>query len=482
MRGRVLIVDDDRGMCELLRSGLSEAGYEPTVESGGEAAFEALRGSDFDVVVTDLNMRGMNGLELCGRISSNRPDVPVIVITAFGSLETAVAAIRAGAFDFITKPFELEALQITLDRAVRFRSLQEEVGRLRVEVARARSQNLLIGDSQVMRRLHEMIPPVAATDASVLIVGETGTGKELVAKAIHAGSARRDGPFVAVNCVAVPESLLESELFGHTRGAFTDARSARKGLFAQASGGTLFLDEIGDMPVTMQPKLLRVLQERRFRPVGSDEEVEFSARVIVATHRDLDALVEEGLFRQDLYFRINVLLIEVPPLRARGNDILLLAQHFLEVAGARYGKKVHGLSGQAAERLLAYSWPGNVRELENCVERAVALTLFEQIAVDDLPEKIRSYERTRLPPSSEDPSEILPLEEIERRAILRALESLGGNKTAAAQALGLDRKTLYRKLERFLGRQEGGHEARGEAREGPEQGQDQEGPEGEAPP
>jgi two-component system response regulator HydG len=257
---------------------------------------------------------------------------------------------------------------------------------------------------------------------------------------------------VAVNCAAVPESLLESELFGHTRGAFTDARASRRGLLLQATGGTLFLDEIGDMPLPLQPKLLRVLQDRRFRPVGSDEEIPFDARLLIATHRDLEEMVAEGLFRQDLYFRINVVRLDLPPLRARGNDVLLLAQHFLKAAARRYGKQVTGFLGPAAERLLGYSWPGNVRELENCVERAVALTRFEQITIEDLPEKIRTYERAHVPLLSEEPGEIPPLEEIERRYILRVLESLGGNKTAAAAVLGLDRKTLYRKLERYGGR------------------------------
>jgi two-component system response regulator HydG len=283
----------------------------------------------------------------------------------------------------------------------------------------------------------------------VLITGETGTGKEVVARALHRRGRRRERPFVAVNCAAMPEPLLESELFGHARGAFTDARTARTGLFVQAHGGTLFLDEIADLPLGLQPKLLRALQERTVRPVGADAVVPFDVRLVTATNRDLESAVEERRFREDLYFRINVIHIELPPLRARGSDVLLLAQHYVDHYAARSGKRVTGLSPAAAERLLTYAWPGNVRELQNCVERAVALTQYERIAVDDLPEKIRSYRRSHVLVASDDPSELVPMEEVERRYVLRVIEAVGGNKTLAARILGFDRKTLYRKLERY---------------------------------
>jgi len=289
---------------------------------------------------------------------------------------------------------------------------------------------------------------VAATDASVLITGESGTGKELVARSLHARSDRSDHPFVAINCSAMPENLLESELFGHVRGAFTDAKTERPGLFRQAEGGTLLLDEIGELSLALQPKVLRALEERKVRPVGGSGEIPVDVRLIAATNRDLEAAVQEKRFREDLYFRINVVQLHLPPLRARGSDVLLLAQHFLEQIAARFGKPVTGISHNVAEKLLAYDWPGNVRELRNAMERAVALTNYEQLAVEDLPERIRDYRTSRLVLDGADPSELLPMEEVERRYIRHVLKAVGGNKTLAAQALGLDRKTLYRKLQR----------------------------------
>jgi two-component system response regulator HydG len=288
----------------------------------------------------------------------------------------------------------------------------------------------------------------------VLINGESGTGKELVARALHEKSRRASGPFVAVNCAAMPEALLESELFGHAKGAFTDAKAARSGLFVQAHGGTLFLDEVGEMPLGLQPKLLRALQERVMRPVGGDREVSFDVRLVAATNRDLEGMVEENRFREDLYYRLNVVQMELPPLRSRGGDILLLAQHFIEHFAARADKRVTGLHEAVAERLMSYSWPGNVRELRNCIERAVAVTGAERLTVEDLPEKIRAYRASHVVVASGDPSELTTLEEVERRYILRVMEEVKGNKSLAAQILGLDRKTLYRKLDRIKGSEE----------------------------
>jgi two-component system response regulator HydG len=449
MIGRVLIVDDDRSMCETLQLALVKKGFEAGWATSAAEALDLLAAAEFDVVVTDLNMRGMNGLELCARIVANRPDVPVIVITAFGSLETAIAAIRAGAYDFITKPLAMDAVVLALERAVQHRTLREEVKRLRRLVDGPGGFDDLLGSSVAMGRVRELLGRIASTDASVLITGESGTGKEIVARALHRQSGRATGPFVAINCAAMPEHLLESELFGHVRGAFTDARAARTGLFVQASGGTLLLDEIGDLPVALQPKLLRALQERKVRPLGGDVEVPFDVRLVATTNRDIESAVEEGRFRDDLYFRINVIHVPLPPLRARGGDVLLLAQHFVTYHAARSRKAVKGLSPAAAERLLAYAWPGNVRELQNCIERAVALTQFEDIAVEDLPERIRAYQASHVLVASEDPSELVPLEEVERRYILRVVDAVGGNKTLAAQVLGVGRKTLYRKLERY---------------------------------
>jgi two-component system response regulator HydG len=447
VKGRVLVVDDDAQMGGLLRDRLARRGFEVDVQTSPQEAFDRLAAEDFDVVVTDVKMRGIDGIQLCERITANRPDVPVLVITAFGSLETAVAAIRAGAFDFLAKPFEVEELAFRLDRALRHHQLSEEVKRLRAG-SRAPVDELL-GESPAVRTLRDLVARIAGADAPVLITGETGTGKERVARAIHRLGRGAGEPFVALNCAALPEPLLESELFGHERGAFTDARSPRRGLVVQAGRGTLFLDEIADLPVALQPKLLRVLQERRVRPLGAGEEVPFEARVVAATNRDLDAAVEEGRFREDLFFRLDVLRIEVPPLRARGGDTLLLAQHFLVASAARSGKAVTGISRGAAEKLLAYAWPGNVRELENAIERAVALTQHEQILVEDLPERVRDYRRGHVLVASEDPQELVPLETVEQRYIARVMEAVGGNKTLAARALGLDRKTLYRKLERM---------------------------------
>ncbi|MFT3766154.1 MAG: sigma-54 dependent transcriptional regulator [Minicystis sp.] len=452
MPRHVLIVDDDQAMCDLLEADLRDRRFTTAARTGAPEALALLAERDFDVVLTDLNMRGMSGIELCRRVAESRPDVPVVVITAFGSIETAVQAIRAGAYDYITKPIDVEALTLALDRAIEHHALRQEVRRLRRAVDEGSRFGDLVGRSDAMRGVYDLLARVADSDASVLITGESGTGKEIVAKALHARGRRKSGPFVAVNCAAVPETLLESELFGHVKGAFTDARTARTGLFVQASGGTIFLDEIGELPMGMQPKLLRALQERAVRPVGGSAEVPFDARIVAATNRDLETAIEERRFREDLYYRVNVIHVPLPPLRARGGDVLLLAQRFLEAASSRAGKNVTGISPPAAEKLLAYAWPGNVRELMNAVERAVALTRYEQITVDDLPEKIRDHRpSSHVLVTADSPAELVPLEEVERRYALRVLEAAGGNKTLAAKILGLDRKTLHRKLERWTG-------------------------------
>jgi two-component system response regulator HydG len=307
----------------------------------------------------------------------------------------------------------------------------------------------MIGSSAPIQKVKDLIDRVAEADAALLITGESGTGKELVARAVHQRGRNSTGPFVAINCAAIPEALLESELFGHVKGAFTDARTPRQGMFLKAHGGTLFLDEIGEMPLGMQPKLLRVLQERTVRPIGGDQEIPYDARVITASNRDLETEVAERRFREDLFYRINVLRIDVPPLRIRGNDVLFLAQHFLKQFSQQTTKKVIGLSQPVAEKLMAYSWPGNVRELQNCIERAVAFTRFDELTVDDLPEKIRDYRSADASIPGVAMHEILTMDEVERRYITRVLKQLDGNKTVAAELLGVDRRTLYRKLERW---------------------------------
>ncbi len=449
MQGRVLIVDDDRGMCEMLCADLELRGLQAIWTTSPHEAFEKLKADVYQVVLTDLKMPGMSGTELCERIVANRPDVPVVVMTAFGSLETAVDAMRAGAYDFVTKPVEMDMLALTIERAVRHHNLQEKVKVLSQEVEHLKRFDQMLGTSLAMHKLYDQLVRIADSEASVLITGESGTGKELVARAIHEKSRRCEQPFVAINCAALPDALLESELFGHAKGAFTDARSARKGLFLEAEGGTLLLDEIGDFPMTTQAKLLRALEEQRLRPVGGDQEIPFDVRILSATNRDLETAVEEGRFREDLYFRINVIQVEVPPLRSRGSDVLLLSQYFIELFAARAAKKVTGLSNKVAEKLMAYSWPGNVRELRNVIERAVALTRYGSLAVDDLPEKIRDYRSSHVLIGGNDPTDLVSLEEVERRYILHVLQAVGGNKTLAARVLGLDRKTLYRKLRQY---------------------------------
>jgi two-component system response regulator HydG len=446
----VFVVDDEREMVDLIAIGLKKRGFSIVPFGNGADAVAAIPKHDVDVIITDLNMKGMTGLELCQKVALDRPDIPVLMLTAFGSFETAVGAIRAGAYDFVTKPVEIEALAIAVRRAAEHRALRGELKRLHEVVANTRGRGDLIGASPAMQQVYGLIDQVSATDATVLITGESGTGKEVVARAIHERSRRKEGPFVAINCAAVPEALLESELFGHAKGAFTDAKQSRQGLFVQAAGGTLFLDEIGDMALTLQPKLLRALQERKVRPVGAESEIATDVRLVTATNRDLEDMVEDKRFREDLYYRINVIHIPLPPLRTRGGDVLLLAQHMLRHYATVFDKKVHGLSAAAAERMLAYDWPGNVRELGNCLERAVALAHYEEIQVEDLPEKIRSQptRRSTSMTGSELP-ELLTLEEVERRHVLRVLEACHGNRTDAAKILELDRKTLYRKLLRW---------------------------------
>jgi two-component system response regulator HydG len=393
-------------------------------------ALDVVEQTAFDLVVTDLRMGRDSGIDLCRRLASSAPDLPVLVVTAFGSLEAAIEAIRAGAEDFLPKPFELEQLQFSIERALRNRELTREVRRLRDLVHTSPGAGMLLGDSPAMRRVVDMVQRIADVDTTVLITGESGTGKELVAQALHA-AARGHHPFVAINCGAIPEALLESELFGHKRGAFTDARADREGLLVQAGEGTIFL------------------QERRARPVGGGNEIPLRARVLAATNKDLEEEVEAGRFRQDLFFRLNVLQLSLPPLRARGNDVLLLAQHFLARVASRTGRPVRGIDPNAAERLLAYPWPGNVRELHNVIERAVILTRHDHLTPADLPERLLQPRERASMIVGDEPSELVPLEEIERRYILHVLAVVGGKKAEAASILGLDRKTLYRKLSRY---------------------------------
>ncbi|MEO8181499.1 MAG: sigma-54 dependent transcriptional regulator [Deltaproteobacteria bacterium] len=446
MHARVLVVDDDPATCRMIELGLRSEGCEIASVGGVTPALELARSFEPHVVLTDLNLGATSGIELCHQIGDRWPDLPVVVITAFGSMETAILAMRAGAYDFITKPFDIEALALSIERAFQHHQLKSEVKRLRAAAGQAGWGDDILGTSAPVRELRALLERISHSDTTVLVTGETGTGKEVVARVLHQHGKRRRGQFVPINCSALPEPLLESSLFGHVRGAFTDARSAKQGLFLEAHGGTLFLDEIGDIPLAVQAKLLRALEARCVRPLGADAEVPFDARIIAATNRDLDQAVQEGRFREDLYYRLNVLHVSLPPLRSRGGDVILLAQYFLVHLAKQAERPVTGISEAAARRLVAYPWPGNVRELRNSIERAVALTRFDHIAADDLPERIKNFEPRHVVVAGDDLEEMVPLEEVERRYILRVLQAAGGNKSLAAQRLGVSRRTLYRKL------------------------------------
>ena len=450
MTAGVLVVDDDAGMREMLAARLAHRGFRVLTAASGEDALALVQRKEIDVVVSDVNMKHMGGVALCQRVLEQRPRLPVILITAFGSMDLAIQAIRVGAYDFLPKPFEIDQLVLAIERGVTLAQLTEEVQRLRRAVAPP-GFGALIGESRSMTELYALLGKVAESRVPVLVTGESGTGKELVARAIHMAGARADGPFVAINCAAMPAQLLESELFGYEKGAFTDARAAKQGLFVAANHGTIFLDEIGELSLEVQPKLLRALQERTVRPVGATVETAFDARVIAATNRDLETMIAQHTFREDLYFRLNVLEVALPPLRDRGGDVLVLAHHFLDKIAARAGKRVVGFSPEAAQKLVGYAWPGNVRELENSIERAVALASFDQIAVGDLPEKVRAFRSNQIVLDGDDATSLITLEELERKYVLRVLESVAGNKAAAARILGIERKTLYRMLERWSG-------------------------------
>jgi DNA-binding NtrC family response regulator len=440
----VLIVDDEVMVRDALRAYMIAAGHSSTCASSGTEALQCLAANDIDVVLTDVMMPDVSGLDLCRYVAEHRPDVPVVMVTGHGDMDVAVSALRVGAYDFIVKPLTVPTLRAALDRALQHRGVLRRLTTMRSEKPGAADE--IIGESSEMRAVTSLIGRVAGSDASVLITGASGTGKDVVARAIHTRSGRASRPFVSINCAALPEALLESELFGHVRGAFTDAKENRDGLFVTASGGTLFLDEIGDLPLALQPKLLRALQERKVRPVGAKHELDIDVRLITATNHDLEAAVEEKTFRSDLYYRINVVNLKLPTLHARGSDVLLLADHFLKRFAAQEGKSITGLSSAVAKQLLEYHWPGNVRELQNSMHRAVALARGEEIMPVDLPEHINAASsEVALAPGY--PSELLPLRDVERRYVARVLTAVSGNKSNAARILGIDRKTLYRKIE-----------------------------------
>ena len=442
---RLVVVDDDPSMRDLLTLRLGQRGVEATCFETATEALERIEDLAPDAVITDIRMDGMDGITLCEHIAARTPNIPVIVMTGHSDFDTVIAALRARAFDYLPKPIDIDALFTSLDAALRFRAARAAVPRLADSPASVTLENA-VGESPSIKRVFDLVARVAQADTTALITGESGTGKELVARALHQQSRRKSGPFVTVNCSAVPETLLEAELFGHAKGAFTDARGDRRGLFEQAQGGTLLLDEIGEMPLHLQPKLLRAIQERVVRPIGGMKEIPFDVRIVAATHQDLQALVTANRFREDLFYRLNVVEICVPPLRERGSDVLLCAQKFVDRYARSTSRGVLGVTPEACERLLSYSWPGNVRELQNVMERAVLLTRHQQVTVEDLPENIQRYRSS--PRSNESERELVSLEELEAKHIARVLEATGGNKTLAAQILGIDRRTLYRRNER----------------------------------
>ncbi len=441
-------------MRELLREALEDDGFAVETASGGRSGVDRVKKGGIDLVVSDVKMPDLDGLDMLREIKAVEPSPYVITITAFGSIDTAIRAVKLGAFDYITKPFEIDQLLLAVDKALAERGLRSEVARLREEVQRSYRFDNIIGKSAAMQEVFGLIRRLAGSAASVLVTGESGTGKELVAKAIHFHSPRKNRSFVAVNCAAIPDTLLESELFGYKRGAFTDARTDRQGLFVEADGGTIFLDEIAELSPALQAKLLRVLQEREIRPLGGTRSERVDVRVVAATNREVESRLKDGSFREDLYYRLNVVQLHLPALRDRAEDILPLSDYFLEHCANRAGKGTKAFHEAAKKALLAYSWPGNVRELENVVERAVALAEGGSIGLDDLPPQVR--ERKSQDILAMALARGLTLEDLEREYIQRVLQSEGGNKTRAAMRLGLDRKTLYRKLEDYMAAAGGG--------------------------
>jgi DNA-binding NtrC family response regulator len=440
------VVEDDDAMRDLLVEELSEAGFQVVAARGGRDGIDRVRRERIDLVITDLRMPDLDGFDLIRDVKATPHSPHIVMITAFGSIETAIKAVKLGAYDYITKPFEIEELILVADKALEERSLRRQVARLQREVEGKYGLANIVARSQAMQEILTLVSRVAASNVSVLVTGESGTGKELIARAIHYSSDRAAGPFVPVNLAAVPGNLIESELFGHKRGAFTDARQDRIGLFEEASGGTIFLDEIGELALELQAKLLRVLQEQEIRPLGATRTQTVDVRVVAATNRDLEEMLQEGRFREDLYYRLNVIEVALPPLRQRPDDIAPLAEHILAQAAKGTARPVQ-LSPAAQRALLAYHWPGNVRELSNVLERGLALCQGGEIQVEDLPNTVRVQRDSDLLAAAV--ARRMSLADLERAYILQVLADEGGNKTRAASRLGLDRKTLYRKLEEY---------------------------------
>jgi len=442
---KVLVVDDDLEMCGLLSDVLKGEAFSVITTHDSLEASKILKKEEFDVVITDLKMKGLKGLDLLEETRQVSPLTPVIIITAFGTIESAIQAMKMGAYDYITKPFQMDELILTVRKALENRFLKKEVVRLKKEVETRYHFHQLIGKSASMQSIYDLIERIRDSSINVFITGESGTGKELAAKAIHYSGIRKGGPFIAVNCAAIPETLLESELFGYKKGAFTDAKSDKKGLIFEANEGTLFLDEITEMPPTLQAKLLRVLEEREVRPLGDTTSYPIDLRIISTSNCDITSSIQQGRFREDLYYRLKVIDIEMPALRERREDIPILVQHFIQKFSKELKKAVSTVSGDALKILLNYPWPGNVRELENILQRAITLSRHEVISPEDLPPSIIQKADEKL--FEKAMGEKFTLDQLEKEYIRRVLIETGGNKSKAAERLGLDRKTLYRKLE-----------------------------------
>ncbi len=445
---RILIVENDESARVSLAMILKREGYRADLAASGEEAIAFIGGDGYDLVITDLVMGKVGGLEVLQAVKDARRETEVILLTGFGTVESAVAAMKRGAYEYLTKPYDPEELLLTVGKALERRQLKREVKHLRAQVQGQYRFSNIIGKSRRLKQVQDLVESAAPSDATILIQGESGTGKELIARAIHAHSGRSSGPFVAINCGALPESLLESELFGHVKGAFTGAQFNKAGLFEEAEGGTIFLDEVGETTQATQVKLLRVLQEQEIRRVGDTKTIKTNARVVAATNQELMGRVREGKFREDLYYRLNVISIDVPALRERIEDLPLLAAHFLEKHAAKSGRAPRELSPAALALMERYPWPGNIRELENTIERAVILSKEPTIGPADLPPSVRAGHETRGLAKSLDPGE-MTLEELERTYIVAVIERFAGNQAAAAGALGISRTTLWRKLKSY---------------------------------
>ena len=448
-RKTILVVDDDDTHRTMLRTLVGGWGYDIVEADDGSTAIEKVQEQPFDLILMDVRMLKVSGLEALERIKAFNPAIPVTIMTAYSSVETAVEALKKGAYDYLTKPLDFDKLRLTIQRAMEHTRLKEENRLLKESLGKHFDMQNIIGRSSAMISLLETVAHVAPSEATVMITGESGTGKELIAGVIHHNSPRKDGPFVKINCAAITETLLESELFGHEKGAFTGADRRKEGRFYQANQGSIFLDEVSEMPLTMQVKLLRVLQERELTRVGGEKVIPVDVRVIAATNKDLVDLKNRGLFREDLYYRLNVVSLEIPPLTERRDDIPLLARHFLEIFVDKNKKEIKGFTPKAMDQLIRYDWPGNVRELMNAVERAVVLSRTDYLDGQDFSILQPLLQQSAPAPSDFDNKDNRPLEEVEKAAILRMLESVAGNKSEAARRLGITRKTLHKKLKKY---------------------------------